>query len=104
MNTDQVKGKFEQVVGKTKQAIGEAVGDNKTANEGLGDQIKGAGRETWGNVKDASHASSTGVATETTTTTHDDVADTRRGISNAVENVKNAVNDHIDSYKETHRR
>src|SRR5277367_5210567 len=53
MNKDQVTGKVEQVAGRVKQGVGETVGNQKLANQGVADQVKGAARETWGNVKDA---------------------------------------------------
>ena len=53
MNTDQVSGKFDQVKGKVKQGVGEAVGNQKLANEGVVDQVKGSAKEVYGNVKDA---------------------------------------------------
>ena len=42
MNTDQVSGKFDQMKGKVKQGVGEAVGNQKLANEGVVDQVKGS--------------------------------------------------------------
>lgn len=53
MNKDQVGGKVEQVTGKVKEKVGEAVGNQKLANQGVADQVKGAAKETWGNAKDA---------------------------------------------------
>jgi uncharacterized protein YjbJ (UPF0337 family) len=102
MNSDQIKGKFEQVIGKVKEGIGEAVGDNKTANEGLGDQVKGATRETWGNVKDATNTTTDRQAAETHAEAHDSAADTRHSISNSVENAKTAINERIDEFKQRH--
>ena len=55
MNSDQVKGKASQVVGKVKQGAGEIDGNDRLANQGVVDQVKGAAQETWGNVKDAAH-------------------------------------------------
>ncbi len=52
MNKDTVTGKAEQVAGKVKQAFGEATGNQKIANSGAAEQIKGAARETWGKTKD----------------------------------------------------
>jgi uncharacterized protein YjbJ (UPF0337 family) len=57
MTRDQVAGKVEHAMGHVKQAIGEAIGSQKLANEGVTDQVKGAARETWGNVKDAATVS-----------------------------------------------
>ena len=53
MDKDQVAGKFDQTVGKAKEKLGEAVGNQKLANQGVADQVKGAAKETWGNAKDA---------------------------------------------------
>ena len=39
MNTDKVEGKFDQVAGKIKQSVGEAVGNDRLANSGVADQI-----------------------------------------------------------------
>ncbi len=35
MNTDRVEGKLDQVSGKIKQKVGEAVGNNRLANPGV---------------------------------------------------------------------
>ena len=55
MNTEKVEGKFDQVAGKIKQGVGEAVGNQKLANAGAAEQIKGAAKETWGNAKDTAN-------------------------------------------------
>jgi len=52
MNKDQITGTLEQIAGKIKQGVGEAAGNDKLANEGVADQVKGAAQETWGNLKD----------------------------------------------------
>ncbi len=110
MNSDQVKGKFEQAVGSVKQAVGETLGNNQLANEGLGDQVKGSAHETWGNVKDAAGISSgtAAVAAEdrgygTEADLNNGAANARHGISQSIADAKNAINNHIDAYKETHR-
>ena len=54
MNEDQIFGKIQQAVGKVKQGVGETLGNEKLANQGVVDQAKGAAKETWGNAKDAS--------------------------------------------------
>src|SRR5215471_16989339 len=55
MNKEQAGGKGEQAVGKVKQRVGEAVGNDNLANKGLKDQVKGAAKETWGDAKDAAN-------------------------------------------------
>ena len=52
MNKEQVSGKFDQVTGKVKETVGEAVGNDRLANQGVADQVKGAAKETWGKVKE----------------------------------------------------
>ena len=47
MDKDQVAGKFDQTVGKAKEKLGDAVGNQKLANQGVADQVKGAAKETW---------------------------------------------------------
>ncbi len=48
MNKDQVTGKLEHAAGHVKEAVGNAVGNQKLANQGIADQVKGAAKETWG--------------------------------------------------------
>jgi uncharacterized protein YjbJ (UPF0337 family) len=98
MNKDQAAGKVEQAVGKVKQSVGETVGNDNLANKGVVDQVKGAGKETWGDAKDAANKikkSHEEVASET--------ADERRGkISQSVEDAKNKVKNKIEDFKERH--
>jgi uncharacterized protein YjbJ (UPF0337 family) len=88
MNTDQVKGKTEQVVGKIKQGTGEAIGNDKLANSGVADQVKGAARETWGNVKDAAHSEHQKHAN-----------DARNSVVQKTEELKERANENIDKHK-----
>lgn len=55
MNKDEVSGKVEQVTGRIKEKVGEAVGNQNMANQGVADQVKGAAKETWGKAKDAAN-------------------------------------------------
>jgi uncharacterized protein YjbJ (UPF0337 family) len=53
MSDSTIKGKVNVVAGKVKQGVGEAVGNNKLANEGAAQQLKGHAQEAWGTVKEA---------------------------------------------------
>jgi uncharacterized protein YjbJ (UPF0337 family) len=102
MNKDTVAGKTEQLTGKIKQEFGEVVGNQKVANSGAAEQIKGAARETWGKTKD----------------TAQDIADTRRAdaqvkgeskahelrdkVTGTAQNIKNNVSAKLDEVKERH--
>jgi uncharacterized protein YjbJ (UPF0337 family) len=92
MNTDQVGGKIDSAIGKGKQAVGEAVGSDKLANEGVAQQAKGAVKQTWGNAKDAVHQAGKTVHAE-----HAD--DARHSVAETVDHAKAAVNQKIDSFK-----
>ncbi|MGC2399682.1 MAG: CsbD family protein [Acidobacteriaceae bacterium] len=100
MNKDQVTGKVERVAGRVKQGVGEAVGDQKLANQGVADQVKGAARETWGNVKDAAAVTADNREKEAQHQANNARADVRR----RVETVHEAVNDKIDAHKEAERQ
>lgn len=91
MNKDQVSGKADQVAGKVKQKVGEAIGDDNMANRGVADQVKGAAKETWGNVKDAVNQDA-----------KVDADNTRENISSNVQDIKNRIHDKIDAIKEQH--
>ncbi len=99
MNKDQVAGKADQVVGKVKQGIGEAFGDQKLANQGVADQVKGAAKETWGNAKDAAATTADRHQREA----EHEANDTRSGIRAKVDEVSNSVNEKIDAHKLSER-
>lgn len=100
MNSDQVKGKANQVVGKVKQGAGEAIGNDRLANKGVVDQVKGAAQETWGNVKDAAHESGKTREAERQHKT----SEMRDNVAQKVEDVSNKANKKIDEFKERERQ
>jgi uncharacterized protein YjbJ (UPF0337 family) len=53
MNKDQMKGKIDNLKGRVKEALGAASGDKSTQAEGLGERVKGAAQEKYGDAKDA---------------------------------------------------
>ena len=88
MNRDTAQGKFDQLKGKAKQSVGEALGKDRLANSGAADQVKGAAREAWGNAKEAAQAGAQDTQARAQATAH----------------VKNAVNDKAERFKEQHKR
>ncbi len=46
-----VHGKLDELAGKAKQAFGEATGNDKLANEGAAQQVKGHAEQAYGAVK-----------------------------------------------------
>ena len=53
MDSDRIKGAFNQAKGKVKEAAGEVTGDAKLQAEGKADQVKGKVQNAAGGVKDA---------------------------------------------------
>ena len=99
MDKDQVAGKFEQGVGKAKEKLGEAVGNQKLANQGVADQVKGAAKETWGNAKDAARTTHDRHAADT-----EDAANANREhVTDKVAEIKKKANDKIDDFKDRER-
>lgn len=64
MNKETVEGKLDQASGAIKQSVGETFGNQKLANSGVADQIKGAAKETWGKAKDVAADSRDNAAAE----------------------------------------
>jgi len=110
MNTDKVEGKFDQVAGKIKQRVGEAVGNEKLANAGVAEQIKGAAKETWGHAKDAANAVNDDTRARTRVEgeslkarTEEKAHDIREKITSTAQNVKNKMNEKLDNVRREHR-
>ena len=98
MNESNVSGKFDQVIGKVKQGVGETFDDQKLANEGAADQVKGNVKETWGDVKDtASDTGDTAAANSRATVATDEQRagasghNLRESITSAAEKAKESI-------------
>jgi len=70
INQDEVRGKIQQGKGKIKDKIGEVTGNRRMEREGEAENAEGHTRESWGKFK--------------------------RGVSNAVDSVGDAINDAAD--------
>jgi uncharacterized protein YjbJ (UPF0337 family) len=106
MNNSTATGKFDQVKGKVKQSVGEAIGNDKMANSGAADQVKGAAKEAWGHTKDA--ATAVGADSRARTEEHragakvrveDAAHKVRESVTHAAQHVKNAVRGQADKVK-----
>ncbi len=110
MNTEKIQGKYDQVAGKIKQRVGEAVGNQKLANSGAAEQIKGVAKETWGNAKDTAavvrddNQAKVGVKREDLKYRAEDTAhNLREKVTTAAQNIKHSVNEKLDDIKREHR-
>ena len=95
MNKNTVSGKIEQTTGKIKEKTGEILGNQKLANQGVADQIKGMAKETYGKVQDAAHAT-TEHAKEHVNEKHDSA---REAVKHAAQSVKASVSNTADNIK-----
>ena len=78
INKDEIKGKFEQGKGTIKDKVGEVTGNRRIEAEGEAEHAEGETRESWGKFK--------------------------RGVSNAVDSVGDAINDALDAEPDGVRR
>jgi uncharacterized protein YjbJ (UPF0337 family) len=99
MNKENLTGKFDQVTGKVKQKVGEAVGDQKLANSGAAQQVKGAAKEAWGNTKDTAADVSDRARAQSHTDSADKAHDVRESITSTAQNAKEKINAKLDDVK-----
>jgi uncharacterized protein YjbJ (UPF0337 family) len=111
MNTEKVEGKFDQVAGKVKQGVGEAVGNQKLANAGAAEQIKGVAKETWGNAKDTADVvrddkrSQAAAKGEDMKYRAENAAhNVREKVTDTAHNIKDKVDEKLDNIKREHQR
>ena len=90
-----IKGKFDELAGKAKQAFGDATDDQSVANKGAAQEVKGHAEQSWGSVKEAAHDSTVRHEPAAAVDAHD----TREGITGAAENMKNKVKDAFSDHK-----
>lgn len=110
MNKETVTGQIDQLTGKIKQSVGETIGNQKLANSGAAEQVKGAAKETWGRVKDTAHevgeqhraeakVKVDGLHQQAANTGHD----LRQKATTTAQNVKDTVTHKLDEIKHDHR-
>jgi uncharacterized protein YjbJ (UPF0337 family) len=102
MNKDTVKGQAEQVVGKVKQKFGEATGNQKIANSGAAEQIKGVAQETWGKTKDTAKDVADSQRADAQATGETKGQNLRDKVTTTVQNIKHDISDKLDEVKERH--
>ena len=90
-----VKGKFDELAGKAKQAFGDATGDQSSANKGAAQEVKGHAEQSWGAVKESAHDAGERNKPEADAKAHD----VRESITSAAANVKDHVEHAFDKDK-----
>jgi len=93
-NNSTIKGKYDEVAGKVKQGVGEAVNDQSLANKGATQQVKGHAEQAWGSVKEA--------ATETKERKQpaagQEAHDIRESITSTAQNAKEHIQTGVDKF------
>ena len=111
MNKEIAEGKFDQASGAVKQKVGETFGNQKLANAGAAEQIKGAAKETWGKAKDVAAdqrddaAVRVGTQKETLAQRTEDAAhNLREDLVEGAKNTKNRISEKLEEFREKHDR
>ena len=106
MNESNVGGKFDEITGKVKQGVGEAFGNEKLANEGAAQEVKGNAKQTWGNVKDTASDLGNSARTDsganpagTEVHTSNTGSSIRQDVTNAAEHAKESIDRGLDHLK-----
>ena len=90
-----VKGKFDELAGKAKQAFGNATGNQSAANHGAAQEVKGHAEQSWGSVKEAAHDTHDREAPHANAQAHD----IREKVTSAAANVKEHIQNAADDFK-----
>ena len=104
MNSSKASGITDQVKGKIKQGVGEAVGNQELANSGAADQVKGHVKETWGNVKDAAKDVGTSESARADTHAQHEGHSVRESVTSAAATVKDSVKRGLDNLENKSRK
>jgi uncharacterized protein YjbJ (UPF0337 family) len=91
MAKENIEGGFDKAVGKVKQKVGEATGDQALANRGVAEQVKGSAKQAVGSVKDTTKRIVKPRATSAKSKTAVAADDLRDDIVAGAEHVKNAI-------------
>ncbi len=90
-----VKGKFDEVVGKAKQSVGETFNNQSLANKGAAQEVKGHGEQAWGSVKEAVTDTKDRKAAEAQANAHE----TRESATSKTEHLKDKVVAGVEAFK-----
>jgi uncharacterized protein YjbJ (UPF0337 family) len=99
-----VKGKFDEISGKVKQGIGEAVGNDNLANKGAAEQVKGHAEQAWGSVKEGVHDTAADYKARKQPQAESDAHDVREKITSTAQNVKERIQAGVQHMKEDHKK
>lgn len=91
----KIKGKLNEVAGRVKQGVGEMTHNDKMANEGAAQQVKGHAQQAWGSLEEAAKDTHDRHKPEAEAKAHD----VREKIVSTAQNVR----DHVENFAEKHK-
>jgi len=95
-----IKGKFDELAGKAKQAFGETVDDQSLANKGAAQEVKGHAEQSWGAVKEAASDTADDYKARKQPQAESTAHDIREKITSTAQNVK----EHIQHFADEHKK
>ncbi|MHB1022151.1 MAG: CsbD family protein [Acidobacteriaceae bacterium] len=111
MNKHTVRGKIDQTAGRIKEKVGDALGNQKLANAGVAEQIKGIAQQTYGNVQDTIKATTKHAQAQLQSHKNDmhhysneKSKEVRGNIRETVEGAQKKVNTTLDNFKEKQKQ
>ena len=99
-----IKGKLNEVAGKAKQSFGEATHNQKIANEGAAQQVKGHAEQAWGSVKAAASETASEQRARHQNDGDHTAHDVRQSITSTAQNVKEQIQQSISNYRADHKK
>lgn len=99
-----IGGKYDEIAGKVKQSVGEATHDNRIANEGAAQQVKGHAEQAWGSVQSATHDVAEKERARREDVDQQKAHSVRESITSTAQNVKNNIQNSADNYRAEHKR
>lgn len=90
-----IKGKFDEVAGKIKQGVGEAINDQSLANKGAAQQVKGHAEQAWGAVKEGAQD----VHDQHKAQAQDSAHDIREKVASTAQNAKEHIKAAVEGIK-----
>jgi uncharacterized protein YjbJ (UPF0337 family) len=102
MAKENIEGAFDKAVGKIKQKTGEALGNQKLANEGAAEQVKGSAKQALGSTKDTVKRVTKPKAAKAETSAQETGDHLRDKIVAGAEHVKDAVQHGLHRFEHPH--
>lgn len=96
MNKETLEGKLEQIAGNIKEKFGEVTGNQRMANAGAAERVKGAAKEAWGHTKDTAQQVAETKSENLKDRFEAEAHDVREKIVTSAQNIKERINEKLE--------